>query len=245
MEKLFKDVAVTCAKGSFSIALDDQILRTPNKGIYFLPTLELATEIATEWRAQEDEIDPKTMPLTIIAGTAIDRVEPNFAEVVDAVVRYASTDLLCYRVSQPVELVEKQRATWQPLLDGASANLGVPIKVTEGIVPIEQDTEVIERLRARLAGYDHFWLASIHGLTTSLGSIFLALAVVENHIDVERALAVCHLEEEFQENKWGIDDEAAERRDAVRTDALLAARFLTLIKGQLPAADSTGQGVKR
>ncbi len=231
MEKLFKDVAVTCAKGSFSIALDDQILRTPNEGVYALPTSELAMEIAAEWRSQEVEIDPKTMPLTIIAGTAVDRVEPNFAEVVEAVVRYASTDLLCYRASQPVELAEQQRVTWQPLLDWASANLGVPIKVTEGIVPIEQDTEVIERLRVRLTGYDHFWLASIHGLTTSLGSIFLALAVVENHIEVERALAVCRLEEEFQESKWGIDDEAAERRDAVRTEALVAARFLTLIKG--------------
>ena len=101
-----------------------------------------------------------------------------------------------------------------------------------------------ERLRARLAGYDHFWLTAIHGLTRSLGSIFLALAVVENHIDVERALAVSHLEEKFQESKWGIEDEAAGRRDAVRTEALVAARFLTLIKGQQPAVNSTGQGAK-
>jgi chaperone required for assembly of F1-ATPase len=242
VEKLFKDVAVKCAEGSFSIALDDQILRTPNNGTYALPTHELAMEIAAEWQAQEVEVDPKTMPLTIIAGTAVDRVEQNLAEVVEAVVRYASTDLLCYRASQPVELAEQQRATWQPLLDWASANLGVPINVTEGIIPIEQDTEVIERLRSRLTGYDHFWLASIHGLTTSLGSIFLALAVLENHIDAERALAVCHIEEEFQEGKWGIDDEAAERRDAVRTEVLVAARFLTLLRGQQSAANSTGQG---
>ena len=244
MGKLFKDVVVTRAGDSFSIALDDQILRTPNNGTYALPTLELATEIAAEWRAQEVEIDPKTMPLTIIAGTAVDRVEPNFAEVIEAIVRYASTDLLCYRASQPVELAEKQFATWQPLLDWASANLGVPLKVMEGIVPIAQETEVTDRLRARLAGYDHFGLAAMHGLTGSLGSIFLALAVVENHIEVEQALAVSHLEEEFQERKWGILDEATERRDAVRTEAALAARFLTLIEGQQPAVNSTGQGAK-
>ena len=244
MEKLFKDVVVTRTGGSFSIALNDEILRTPNKGIYALPTLELATEIAAEWRAQEVEIDPKTMPLTIIASTAVDRVEPNFAEVVEAIVRNASTDLLCYRARQPVELAEKQFATWQPLLDWASAKLGVPLKVTEGILPIEHETEVTERLHVHLAGYDHFWLAAMHGLTRSLGSIFLALAVVENHINVDQALAVSHLEEEFQESKWGILDEATERRDAVRTEAVLAARFLTLIKGQQPAVNSTGQGAK-
>ena len=244
MEKLFKDVVVTRTGGSFSIALDDEILRTPNKGIYALPTLELATEIAAEWRAQEVDIDPKTMPLTIIASTAVDRVEPNFAEVVEAIVRYASTDLLCYRARQQVELAEKQFATWQPLLDWASAKLGVPLKVTEGILPIEHETEVTERLHVRLAGYDHFWLAAMHGLTRSLGSIFLALAVVENHINVDQALAVSHLEQEFQESKWGILDEATERRDAVRTEAVLAARFLTLIKGQQPAVNSTGQGAK-
>jgi chaperone required for assembly of F1-ATPase len=244
VEKLFKEVVVTRAGDSFLIALDDQILQTPNKEAYTLPTLELATEIAAEWRAQEVEIDPKTMPLTIIAGTAVDRVEPNFAEVIEIIVRYASTDLLCYRARQPLELAEKQFATWQPLLDWASAKLGVPLKVTEGIVPIEHEAVVTERLRARLAGYDHFSLAAMHGLTRSLGSIFLALAVVENYIDVEQALAVSHLEEEFQESKWGVLEEAAERRDAVRSEAVVAAHFLTLIKGQQPADISTGSGAE-
>lgn len=244
---MFKDVVVTRAGDSFSITLDDEILQTPNKETYALPTLDLATEIAAEWRAQEIEIDPKTMPMTIIAGTAVDRVEPNFAEVIEAIVRYASTDLLCYRASQPAELAAKQSATWQPLLDWASAKLGVPLKVTDGIVPIEHEPEVTERLRAHLAGRDHFWLAAMHSLTRSLGSIFLALAVVENHIDIRQALAVSHLEEEFQESKWGILEEAAERRDAVRTEAVVAARFLTLIQGQQlvqgqqPVVASVGQ----
>jgi len=241
VEKLFKDVAVTCAEGSFSIALDDQILRTPNEGTYALPTSELAMEIAAEWRAQEVEINPKTMPLTIIAGTAVDRVALNIAETVEVIVRYASTDLLCYRASEPVDLVEKQTTILQPLLDWTSSNLGVPLKVTQGIVPIKQDTEVIVRLRARLAGYDHFWLTAMHDLTRSLGSIFLSLAVVEKYIDVERAFTVSHLEEEFQESKWGIDFEATERRDAVRIEAITAARFLKLIMGKPMVNYSAGK----
>jgi chaperone required for assembly of F1-ATPase len=230
MKRLFKDVVVASTGDSFSISLDDRLLRTPNSENYDLPTSSLAAEIAAEWQAQETEINLKSMPLTLIAGTAVDRVAPMLEEIVEEVIRYATTDLLCYRASEPAELVAKQTATWQPILDWASDNLGVSLKVTEGVVPIEQDSELTEALRARLAVYDHFKVAATHILTGALGSIFLALAVVENHIDVEQALETSQLDEIFQAGKWGTDNEAAERREAVRAEAVEAVRFLTLLQ---------------
>ncbi len=170
------------------------------------------------------------MPLTMIASGAVDRVGAQPEEVIDAVMRFAATDLLCYRTERPAQLVEKQDETWQPLLDWASATLGIKLKSTVGIVPIEQDGEVIEALRKKLLTLDHFRLAALHILTAALGSIILALAVFERHIDVELAVEASQLDEVFQASQWGEDDEASERRQSLRAEATIAARFLTLLQ---------------
>ena len=230
MKKFYSEVAVAGAEGIYNVALDGRSLETSGKANCCLPTRNLADAIAAEWRAQGDEIDLQSMPLTMIANAAVDRVAPKPDEVIDIIMRFAATDLLCHRAEQPARLVEQQSETWQPLLDWASASLAVRLEATVGVVPIEQDSDALASLREKLLAYDHFRLAALHVLTAALGSIILALAVFEGRIAVEQAVEASQLDEVFQASQWGEDDEAVAHRQSVRVEAMVAAQFLTLLQ---------------
>ena len=69
---------------------------------------EEAEAIVAEWQAQQDQIDPTTMPLTRLANSVIDAVQDRVAAVRDDVAKYFESDLLFYRASFPAELVARE-----------------------------------------------------------------------------------------------------------------------------------------
>jgi chaperone required for assembly of F1-ATPase len=226
MKRFYKDVATQQVPGGWGIALDGKTLRTPAKNALVLPTEALATAVAEEWRAQDGEIRPETMRLVRLTSTAVDRVGQTRLGVIDEVVRYAETDMLCYRVEAPAELVELQSRNWQPHLDWAALRFDAPLLVRASIIPVTQPPDSIRAIRAVLMTLDPLRLTAIADLTHSLGSVILALALLEGRIDAVEACAAAHLEEHFQNDRWGEDAEAMVRRHAVEADIHAAARFL-------------------
>ena len=90
-------------------------------------------------------IDPSTMPLTRIANSAIDRVSREMEPVRAEIVKYAGSDLTCYRGEGPASLVAAQEVAWGPVLVWARESLGarfvLAAEVTDklehpGIVPV-------------------------------------------------------------------------------------------------------------
>ena len=86
--RFWKTASTRPAEGGWEVVLDDRPVRTPGKKPLILPTEALAKAIAAEWDAQEDQIDPNTMPLTRAANSAIEKVAPQF----DAVAPQPRTD---------------------------------------------------------------------------------------------------------------------------------------------------------
>ena len=62
------------------------------------------------------------------------------------------------------------------------------------------------------------------------GSLAIGLALAEGEIDAEAAFAAACLDEHFQAEKWGLDAEAEQRREALRADIAAASRFLALLR---------------
>jgi chaperone required for assembly of F1-ATPase len=123
--------------GGFTVRLDTKLVKTPNKAALILPTLAMAKVMAAEWQAQATRIDPTTMPCTRAANSAIDKVTPQFDEVVALLAAYGGTDLLCYRGAEPA-LRQRQDATWDPLLGWSASTLAAPLNVTTGVIPVDQ-----------------------------------------------------------------------------------------------------------
>ncbi len=231
MKRVYRQVRVAQAGGGgWSILLDARALQTPAKVPLTLPCRALAEAIAGEWDAQSETIVPASMPLMRLAATAIDRVGWQREPVIDEIVGYAGTDLVCYRAERPAELVTRQRALWQPLVDWARLRFDAPLRVVTGIVPRPQPPAAVAALRSAVGALDLLWLTALQSATTACGSVVIGLALVERRLDVEGAWRASQLDETFQMEKWGEDAEAAARRRELRDDLDATGRFMELLR---------------
>ena len=220
------------AEGSepaFGVRLDDRALRTPLKNALVLPTHALAEAVADEWRRQGERLDPHDMPMTRLANTVCDRVAGPLPQVVDDIVSFAGTDLLCYRADRPEELCERQAGHWDPVLAWAAAELGARLRLSQGVVHVQQPSESLERIRIVLETGDAFTLTAMHVITTLTGSALLAIAHWRGALSVEQAWTASHVDEDWQIEQWGADSEAAARRTFRRQEMDAACRFLALL----------------
>jgi chaperone required for assembly of F1-ATPase len=225
MKRFYKDVTLTPERG---IQLDARPVRTPAKAMLLLPTKTLAEAVAEEWRAQGERIDPHSMPLTGLSNAAIDRIGPEFAANLS---KYGESELLCYRAGDPPELVARQDAVWNPILDWARARYDVSFTLVTGIMHQPQPPTMLSRLHDAVAARNGFELAALNPLVTISGSLVIALAVLEQELDPETAFAAAHLDELWQAEQWGEDDFALEARAVHHRDFGSAARFLRLLAG--------------
>lgn len=223
--RFWKAASVRPVGQGFEVVLDDRPLRTPGKLPLLLPVEALAWAVAQEWDAQADVIDPNTMPLTRAANSAIEKVTPQFAGVAAMLAEYGGTDLLSYRADQPAELARRQAEAWDPLVDWAATDLRAPLRITHGVIPIAQDPQALARLHGYVAGLDSFGLTALHDLVTLPGSLVLGLAVVRGRIDAAEAFRISRIDEDFQAEQWGQDDEAREAAESRKAAMLIAERL--------------------
>ncbi len=200
---------------------------TPAKKEFFLPTEVLESAIAGEWAAHE-KFSPSNMPLTSLAYTAIDRIEPQKDAIIEALLVYADTDTLCYRAPEE-ELKARQNAQWDVVVGWSSLLLGVKWQVVEGIMPLDQPAKLHEALRTYLARKNAFELAAFSILAGGFSSLILAQAVAEKHLTAAEAFALSRLEEEYSAEKWGRDAEASSRVHRLMAETLAAGQFLKLL----------------
>jgi chaperone required for assembly of F1-ATPase len=211
-KRFYKDVSVRHDDEGWSVLLDGRCVKTPGKRSVSMPTEPLANAVAAEWRAQDKVIDPATMPVTRIANTAIEGVSDRMAEVAADIVAFAGSDLLCYRAAAPEALVARQSAAWNPIILWANSDLQADFKVVTGVMPIAQPDEALARIAEVVQPLTAFELSGLHVATTLTGSALLALAVLRVRLLPEQAWAAAHVDEDYQIELWGTDEEAAQRR---------------------------------
>lgn len=211
--------------GGFAVHLDGRGIRTPGKTALVLPTRPMAEAVASEWDAQQDSIDPLSMPVTRSANSALDKVHPQHAEVADMLAAYGDADLLCYRAASPAELAARQAIEWDPVLDWAETALGVRLETRAGVIHAPQNPDGLARLAAQVHALDNFRLTAFHDLVSLSGSLVLGFAAAQGWRDADDIWRLSRLDELWQEEQWGRDDEAHESSEVKRTAFLHAKRF--------------------
>ena len=229
MKRFYREVDVAPSENGYTVRLDGKPVRTPTKALLEVPTRGLAEAVAEEWRAQNDTIRPQSMHLTQLANTALDRVAVLRDWVVDTVLAYADTDLVCHRADHPIELVRRQQQVWQPVLDWLVQTYNAPLRVTCGILPVRQPDSSLAALRAAVTSLDTHELTALHHASSLLGSLVLSLAMLAGRIDADVAFEASQLDETFQIERWGEDAEAAARRAAIRREIEATWSFTRLL----------------
>ncbi|WP_296763848.1 ATP12 family chaperone protein [Sediminimonas sp.] len=200
------------ATGGHEVHLDGRPVRTPAKAPLVVPTRALAEAVAREWNAQEDKVEPATMPMTRSANAAIDKVATQHAEVAEMVADFGRTDLLCYRATAPKELIDRQDKVWTPYLDWAREALGAPLVTVAGVMPVAQPEASLQALRARVHAMSAFELTAFHDLVGLSGSLILGFAATQELRPVGTIWDASRVDHLWQEEQWGQDADAA--RDA-------------------------------
>lgn len=230
-KRFYKTVSVEAADAEFRVCLDGRSVKTPGRSELLLPSRALTEAVADEWAAQGESIDLAAMPLTVLAWAAVDRVRPDRERVIAEAAAYGGHDLICYRADGPADLVARQQAAWQFLLDWAARELGAPLTVTTGIVSVAQPKAALAALRRAVAAKSDFELVALGASVKAAGSLVIGLALCAGRIDAQAAFDASQLDETHQMEKWGEDQEATGRRATIRADLEAAARMLTLLRG--------------
>jgi chaperone required for assembly of F1-ATPase len=220
-----------------AILLDGRAVKTPMKNALSLPNHALAEAVAAEWVAQVKVVDPELMPLTKLANTALDRATAEREHVLAEITQYAGSDLVCYWVDRPPELVALQRRYWQPVLEWANATLPAQFRHASSITHIAQDEGSLAAVRRRAEALDHWQLTGVYILMTLLGSSLLAFQL-QAGADPDAAWAAAHVDEDYQISQWGEDHEAIARRKSRRLEFDGLVQFFQLLSGAADAGNS-------
>jgi chaperone required for assembly of F1-ATPase len=230
MKRFYRTVSIGAAADGFAVMLDGKPVRTPRKLPFAVPNRALAEAVAGEWRGQGDTVDLNAMRIGRIANTAIDLVAGQREQVIRQIAVYGETDLLCYRATEPPELVARQAERWDALLDWLAQAHGARLAVTAGVAPAKQDERALLAIAAAVAAFDSFPLTALHMATAAAGSVVIGLALAAGWLDASAAAEAALLDDIWQIERWGVDAEAQRRLDAVRADIEAAAAFLALCR---------------
>jgi chaperone required for assembly of F1-ATPase len=228
VRRFYKAAEVRAAEaGRFALMLDGRAARTPGKNRLAAASRALMERVAEEWARQEETVDPADMPLTRLLNSAIDGVAQTMDETRADIARYAGSDLLCYRADAPEALAERQRLAFDPVLAWAAEALGARFNLAAGVIHVAQPPEALAAVRTALDAVDDpAALAALSVITTLSGSALLALAVARGFLTAEEAWAAAHIDEDFQNEQWGGDEEAKARRAARWREMEAAAEVL-------------------
>jgi chaperone required for assembly of F1-ATPase len=225
LKRFYATADVGPVNGGFAVRLDGRAPKSPAGAPLVLPTEALAQLSAAEWAAQGGEIDPASMPATRLAWSALGLDAASRAAAVERVASFAGTDLLCYFADGPRGLVERQERRWGPVIAWAEAALGVRFHRTQGIVHQPQPPATLDRIAELARAEDAFALTGLVAAAALFGSAILAFALRRGELTAEAAFELSRLDETFQEERWGVDAEAAASADAMAKQAVTLERW--------------------
>lgn len=229
-KRFYTQAGVEARDGGFAPVLDGRPTRTPGRRPVVLPTQGAAELLAAEWAGQGETIDPALMPCVRIVNSALDGVADKFDEVVAEIVRYAGSDLVCYRAGEPAGLVALQAEYWDPVLDWVRETLGARLLMSQGVNFVEQPSAAIAAVdKAVRVTTDPVQLAALHVMTTLSGSALISMMVAAGALSAETAFIAAHVDEEWNMRTWGRDEQALARLDQRRGEFLAACRLIAAL----------------
>ncbi len=229
LKRFYREATVGPSGAAFGVLLDGRPAKTPKRAPLALPSLALAEAIAAEWAAAGETLALDDLRLTRLATTAIDLGAETAPVWRDDIVRFAGSDLLCYRARAPEALVRRQADLWDPFITWARNALGAPFVTTQSVVAVAQPDLALAAVARAVEALDVWRLIAVKTATEITGSALLALALERRAFAPDAIFAASRVDEVYQAELWGRDAEAEARAARLRLDFDAAARFLSLL----------------
>lgn len=227
-KRFWKTVTLTGQDKAYNLLLDGKPVKTPAQNNFVIPVRSVGELIVEEWTAQEIYINPHNMPVTRLLNTSIDRVAVHKSDIINQLLAYISTDTLCFVTPANSGLRTQQNAIWTPVILWAQAYLDHPVIQTHTFDPPVQSYN--NTVRNILNDFTAFELTCLYECITLSGSVLIGLAIWQQAINVNDLWKASVLEETWQAQYWGMDQEAAQTLENKKEDFLRASHILHLLK---------------
>jgi len=236
MKRVYKLASYNKTEDGYVIQLDGKTIKTPLGQPLAAPNKKIADTIVQEWISQGDEIIPDSMPITQILTTAVDRMRERDS-ITKSLLKYLDTDLLCYRVKEPLELSKRQKEVWDRWLTWFDEHFESPLDVTFGIDALTQDEGTHKQIWNYLEALDEYYFTTLQIVTSLTGSIVLGLAFLEHEATPDDVYAATELEETYysevaNEEVHGPDPVQERRQKALKRDLETSKLFLSLLDSE-------------
>ncbi len=231
-KRFWKQVQLVPHDGGFAVHLDGRSVRLPGKTVLCVPSRALAEALVAEWQAAgqtaEGYFTPDDLPLTGIAGSMLERIPQARDGVVQSLLAYANSDLICYRDGAGGKLAQQQATLWDPWLAWLDKTYGATFRTTLGVMPICQSDQALQALGTVMESMTDAQLAVLGVAVPALGSLVLGLALLGG-APVEELVACATVDERQQMAVWGQDTEVTDRIARMQMELETAARFEALM----------------
>ena len=208
MKRFWKTAEPVAVEGGWQVSLDGRPLKTQGKRAQVVPSRDLADLLAGEWSAQGEDVDPLLFPHRDMADYSIDMIASGEDDIVAKLLGFMETDTLCYRADPEEPLYRRQLHVWEPLVTAFEARHGVKVERASGILHRPQLAGTLAALKDRLETLDPLVIAPLFSLTSLSASLIVGLAALEDGADPETLWNAANLEEDWQIELWGADEEA-------------------------------------
>jgi chaperone required for assembly of F1-ATPase len=227
--RFYTEVSTVAQDGGFAVLLDGKSVKTPARAALVLPNAAFAKAVAEEWRTQGEQIEPMSMPLTGLAHAALDLVPHHRGKVIEHILGFGRSDLVCYRADAPSELALRQARLWDPWLTWIADAHGVRLQTGTGVSFIEQPVDSALALEKLVCALGDFQLAALDRAASLTGSIVLGLAMLDGGLGAADAFAAAQVDESYQAETWGRDAAAEARKTHLLAELAAAERVLKLL----------------
>ena len=221
MDHVIKNIKIDIVqgkKGKYLLNINNKSLKTPDGNIIELPSIKLAKLLLKDYESNFKSKFLNIVRPTKITNTAIDKIKPNNIFYINEITNNLNNDMICYFANSPLELVDLQNKEWLPLINYMESSYNIELIYTSKLFSINQKPDSLLKLKNILNEINIFKLSAIYTLSQITKSIIISLALVNNKISAKKAFENSNLEELYQISKWGKDEEAFDRLNAIKVD---------------------------
>ena len=191
---------------------------------------KIAQEIKKEWNQDTSVLDTDAMIFYGIISTSIDKIINNRMSYINDILSFIDTDLICYRAEEPNDLVQWQNKNWDPILLKVEKYINNKVDIFKGIMPSKQKKEIKFKITTFLTKFSDLEIIVLHRITNITGSVFLSLCILNNELIKEKAFELSHLDELWQAENWGFEEEASSNREKINFELNRTMYFLDCLR---------------
>lgn len=163
--------------------------------------------------------------MTHYLDEAVKDVKLHREGIISRLVRFAETDLLLFWGTDK-ELFSRQEKLWSPIIHWVNEVLQAEFKHTDTLDVPEGSTVSACYLKTFLESLSDKELAAFYSAALNMKSVLLAMAIIKGKMTAEEAFQAAFLDELWQNEKWGSDEEAVQRREIIKNELSDVEAFL-------------------